>query len=567
MQRYPEHSERRRVTLDGSWRFAWLGDADIDSLDPADLEANDIAAVPGCFDTAGELIGQRGVALYRARVDFPPGPARLVFGGLGLYARVFVDGREAGVCRTPYSTLGYDLELAGDEHLVEVLLDNRYDDENRVPLFRPNYDFYGYGGIYRSVTLESRPALGVERVKVDTLDPKRGRVRLEIRLGGHARRRPRELKFSYRFDRGAFAEKTLPVENDRVVFETRVPNARVWSPDSPELHTVTVDIDGDRCVERFGLRTITTRGRDLLLNGKPLRLLGVNRHEAHPNFGPVQPLQLMVDDIRWLKELGANFVRGAHYQLNPEFLECCDEAGLLVWHESLAWGLKESSLKRPGVVRALEQSTRAMARESLNHPCVALRAFANECASDTPVGRRVYEKLVRVLRDEDPVGLVSFASSRFEEDICLDLVDVISFNPYPGWITHLDPDGSDYSKNIRSRIDELARNFSKGPCADKPMLISEAGACGVWGRRDRARAQWSEEFQADYFEHVIRAVLDNPRYVGITLWQMLDCRSFVNTGPIRNKPFGYNLAGLLDEYRRPKLSFDAVKDLYRRALN
>ena len=64
-------------------------------------------------------------------------------------------------------------------------------------------------------------------------------------------------------------------------------------------------------------------------------------------------------------------------------------------------------------------------------------------------------------------------------------------------------------------------------------------------------------------EAAVDAVLANPRYCGVTLWQMIDCKSFVNSGQIRCKPRGFNCAGLLDEYRRPKLAFDTVKRLFR----
>lgn len=182
---------------------------------------------------------------------------------------------------------------------------------------------------------------------------------------------------------------------------------------------------------------------------------------------------------------------------------------------------------------------------------------------------------MQTLRDADSSRLISYASNRFEKDLCFDLADIISINPYPGWIGGRAPvDEADKIKiwatpslsRIRPEFDRLAEYFSTHPqYAQKPLLVSESGACGIYGIRDRARSQWSEEFQQDYFDEAIRAVLDNPRYLGTTLWQMIDCRSFANVGPeIRTKPRGYNNAGLLDEYRRPKLAFDTVKSLYER---
>ena len=113
-------------------------------------------------------------------------------------------------------------------------------------------------------------------------------------------------------------------------------------------------------------------------------------------------------------------------------------------------------------------------------------------------------------------------------------------------------------------MDRWADYFSAPQFAQKPLLVSESGACGIYGIRSRERAQWSEEYQSDYFATAIEAILGNPRYSGITLWQMFDCKSYTLCGQIRTKPRGFNCAGLLDEYRRPKLAFDTVKALFRR---
>jgi len=93
--------------------------------------------------------------------------------------------------------------------------------------------------------------------------------------------------------------------------------------------------------------------------------------------------------------------------------------------------------------------------------------------------------------------------------------------------------------------------------------MTEIGTCALWGFHDYGRSQWSEEFQSDYDEAACHAVLGNPRFAGIALWQMFDSKSYVNVGAIRGKPRGMNCAGLVDEYRRPKLAFETVRAIYR----
>ena len=562
MNRFPIRPDRYAKILDGLWDFAWLGDISTDQFNPSDVRCTETASVPGCFDTAGIRIGKRGAAVYRLRVEFPEGPARLTIGGLGLYGKIYWDSQLLREVKIPYSTIACDISCSGGVHTLTILVDNRFGDERKVPIFKPYADFYGFGGIYRSVKLEQLPEkIRIDRVKVETTDLATGRVRLKLLLEGNDSL-PEKISFRYHFDYEQDIEVEAPVRNASAEIECTVPHFKIWSPESPNLHTVSVQVQGDRITERFGLRTITVQGQKILLNGKPLQIRGVNRHQSHPNFGPVEPGQLIMDDISWLKELNANFIRGAHYQQNPEFLEFCDQNGLLVWNESLGWQQPESDAENPETVALLAEATRIMVHESFNNPSVILYGFCNESCSHTPSGRKLYQKLVETIRSEDSTRLVTYASNHADNDLCFDLVDVISINSYPGWIPREFDWVADVFSGIRQDFDYWAEFFSQPQYNGKPLLISESGACGLFGVRDRMRAQWSEEFQADYFHDAVIAVLENPRYCGTVLWQMFDCRSYVNVGVVRTKTRGYNCAGLLDEYRRPKLAFDTVKQLF-----
>ena len=104
--------------------------------------------------------------------------------------------------------------------------------------------------------------------------------------------------------------------------------------------------------QRFGVRQVGTADGRVTLNGKPVYLKGVNRHEAHYEFGVTTPVQLMYEDVQNLKDLGGNFIRGSHYAQCDQFLQVCDELGVLVWEESLGWGNKPQQLKDPEIVTA-----------------------------------------------------------------------------------------------------------------------------------------------------------------------------------------------------------------------
>ena len=97
----------------------------------------------------------------------------------------------------------------------------------------------------------------------------------------------------------------------------------------------------------------------------------------------------------------------------------------------------------------------------------------------------------------------------------------------------------------------------------KPVIVSEMGCCGIYGQHDEAGAQWTEEFQAGYLAKVIDTVTASPEIAGITLWQMNDAKSYHRSGAsIRCKPLSQNLAGVYDQYRRPKLAAQTVAEKF-----
>lgn len=563
MKVYPLYPGRPSENLDGAWDFRWLGNIEIDTLKPDGIEYNDLMAVPGVFDTCPEYFGKRGVGVYRKKISFKTvrnSKLRLKIGALGLYAGIWWDNKDIGSYKLPYSGINYDfISDAGEFHELAIAVDNRFD-KSRSPLFSPNFDFYAYGGIYRSIELQKLPDFYLERVQVTTLDPANGKVRLTIKLGGEV---PPELNFSLSFDQGKKLLFNESVSDEKIVVEQTVPNFKIWSPESPNLHTVTVAAKDDSIVERFGIRTVTTEKQQIILNGKPIYLKGVNRHESHPEFGPVQSTPLMIEDLHLLKDLGCNFIRCVHYPQDQAFLDLCDEFGILVWQESMGWNNSEEDAVNPLFSALQINQTKLMVQNSINHPSVILWGFMNECCSETEGGKKLYMELSKTIKTEDPDFLVTYASSKKEKDLCFEFADVIAMTMYPGWIEALNGWTVPSSSLIEAFVNGKAAFTDREDLKNKPFIVAEIGVCALYGCHDRGKAQWSEEYQADYFEEACRCIMNNPRYAGLALWQMFDTRSYVNAGEVRGKPRGFNCAGLLDEYRRPKMAYDKVKEIYR----
>ncbi len=258
------------------------------------------------------------------------------------------------------------------KHVMLIAINNQCD-VKWIPQFRPGCDFYAYGGIYYDLTLQILPKFHFERVKVSVLDLDAGRVGLDISFGGNF---PERTALSISFDNSETFTANCEIVEGHAYFEAKIPIPRVWAPETPHLHCVRCEMEGDSITERFRLRTVEVCGRNLLLNGKPLKLLGFNRHEHHPDFGYTLPDAIHVNDLMLMKKCGCNFIRGSHYPQNQ---------GFLIWEESLAWGKKPAEKMLDPVFREAERKNiTAMIRESINHPSVILLGFCNECASNEP---------------------------------------------------------------------------------------------------------------------------------------------------------------------------------------
>jgi len=541
------------LSLNGSWDFRFEEGKSYREAGTAAFEATETMPVPACYDMTPRYLCKRGSGLYRKTftLDRAVENAWLVIDGMGLTGRFEIDGRDLGVHPYPYAKLEIPTgPLAAGSHTIFAVLDNRFD-WSYQKLARPYYDFYCFGGFYHGVSLKTDN----RRFFVRTRDYTAGRV--EIEAAGFASK-----DFSARLVIDATNAVEATFKDGRAT--VTVPGCRLWSPESPALHTVAFD----GVSARFGVRAIETRGKEILLNGKPLYLKGANRHESHPTFGAATPEALMVTDIQNLKSLGGNFFRGCHYQQAQRFLDLCDEMGVLVWEESLGWGngshseMAKCELTNEVFCAQQVQETREMVRASFNHPSVVIFAFMNEFASQSKPGKALADKLIDAIRAEDSGRLVTFACSHTWDDISNEKTDLVSFNTYPGWIGSDAGSPEHLKRMIREGVDTVVRRFRKLYPA-KPIIVSEMGTCGIYGHHDPAGAQWTEEFEAEYVGDVLDVVFANPEITGMTIWQFTDARSYHRGGAtIRTKPFAENLAGLYDGYRRAKAVVPVVREKF-----
>ena len=564
----------------GSWSFRFEEGKSIEETAGAAFTATDTMVVPGCYDTMPQWLLKRGTGLYRRSftLDRPVENAWLVVDGMGLRGRFEIDGRDLGIHPYPYVRLELETgPLAAGEHTLFAALDNRFDWATNK-LARQYYDFYLHGGFYHGVRL----VFDNRKLFVRTRDIATGEVEIEA-----VNFAERDFDATLLFDGRNKVAATFRDGRATV----RVPDFRLWSPESPNLHTVGIVHNSSLVTRhsslradvsaRFGIRQIEARDRKIWLNGKPIFLKGVNRHEAHMEFGAATPETQMLRDLQLIKGLGANFVRGAHYQQAPRFLDLCDELGVLVWEESLGWGNGQpytqsldgiDELADTAFVEAQVRQTRELVRASINHPSVVIAGFLNECASNREECKALVERLVATIRAEDTGRLVTFATNcGWFHDICNAKTDILSFNTYPGTIPNQPGLPDELAEKVRNLdphgegtagFNIVARHFRE-QYPDKPIIVSECGCGALYGCHDPMASVGSEEFQEEYLRDILEAIRDNPDIVGYAVWQFADTRSYHRNSNLHNgKLFGVSIAGIFTHDRQPKKAVETVRRFF-----
>jgi len=311
----------------------------------------------------------------------------------------------------------------------------------------------------------------------------------------------------------------------------------------------------DDLIERVGFREISVCGKKLLLNGKPVRILGFNRHEAYNSLGCSIPLQAMARDIALIKETGANSVRTCHYPNDEMFLDLCDETGLLVWEEAHARGFDEEWMKNPNLIPQSLDCIEEMIENHYNHPSIYCWGIFNECASHTEFGRECYKALYDKISSMDKSRPKTSASNNPHTDLCYDLEEMVSVNIYPRWYTF-------NSTDIQKTVNGLKKHMEETQNEDKPLIISEIGAGAIYGYRNENQCKWSEEGQAKILDAQLTACLENEDVCGLYVWQFCDCR--VDESWFYGRPGCNNNKGIVDEFRRKTLAFNVVKDIFHK---
>jgi beta-galactosidase len=376
------------------------------------------------------------VSLYRRHFQLPAAlrgrRVFLDFGGVMTAAIVTINGQRLGEYRGGYTPFSFELtphlNWRGDNVIaVEVDSTERKD----IPPFGGEIDYLTFGGIYRDVVLRVVPSTFIENVFARGRDVLGSNRRLDVRcfLDSKGTSAPRKLVVELRDGDRVVTTNDLAVvvaapHYDLTLNELRA--IELWDPGNPKLYNVRVLLsEGDRVIDhyqtRIGFRDARFTPDGFFINGKHLKLRGLNRHQTFPFVGQAMPARVQRRDA-WIlrKELKCNTVRTSHYPQSPHFLDACDELGLLVFEEIPGWQHIGDQQWQDLSVQYVEE----MIRRDWNHPSIILWGVRVNESRDDHIFYTRTNKLAHSLDDTRQTGGVRF---RYDSE---QLEDVYTMNDF-----------------------------------------------------------------------------------------------------------------------------------------
>lgn len=346
----------------------------------------------------------------------------LDFDGAMLVSTVYLNGVLLGEHKGGFSPFSFDIteHVSPGENLLTVHLDST--EREDVPPYGGRVDYLTFGGLYRDVFLRIVDTYHIASVFVRPLDVLTSpRLEADVQLSQY---KPglRVEGVLHDQDGNNITRLTQDVSAETMTLQfSELSDITLWSLENPALYTLHLTLlHHDRGVDqqdiRFGFRTAEfCDDGHFYLNGTPLKLFGLNRHQTYPYIGGAAPERLQQLDAEILKyELGCNIVRTSHYAQSPHFLSRCDEIGLLVFEELAGWQHIGDEAWQALVLEDLQ----AMIERDRNHPSIILWGVR---VNESPDCETLYTQTNALAHKLDPTrqtgGVRNFIRSQFLEDV------------------------------------------------------------------------------------------------------------------------------------------------------
>jgi len=508
--------------------------------------------VPGDFNSqVPELKYYEGNIWYQRIFEAKEKDGRqqfLYFAGASYETKVWLNGLEVGRHEGGFTPFQFNIteQLKDGVNDLVVLVNN---DRRPDGIPAMNFDWWNYGGLLRDVFFINRPAVHIRDYKVD-LKPGGDGIAGYVQLEGASS--PQEVVLTIG---GLDARRALTTDAKGFASFEIAASPELWTPGNPKLYPVTISTGPDRINDEIGFRTIAVKGTEILLNGKPVFLKGVNFHEEIPQrLGRAYSEADAAMILSEVKALGCNFIRTSHYPQNEHIVRAAEKMGLLIWEEIPIW--QGIDFTNPEIFKKAEKMLRDMIYRDKNRAAVIIWSVANETKPSDDRDKMLIG-LVELCHELDGTRLVgaAFDNPRYDkatstfrlEDKLADAVDVVGVNKYMGWYQPFPVEPGQIKWEV---------------AAGKPLIFSEFGAEALFGKRgpDDVAHDWSEDYQAAVYRRNLEMFRNIPNLRGTIPWVLFDFRSPYRCHQTYQN--GWNRKGLVCDKGQRKMAWQVIKEYY-----
>lgn len=559
-------------SLNGPWNYSFNGGPSGKVAVPHTWNAEDAAdGVKGKRGDAKSVNSdayRRGSAVYSRTLPVVPKPGKRYFlrgGGASIVSEVSVNGKPAGRHEGAFTAFCYEITplLKKGANTVSVLVDNTHRDH----IAPQRGDFSMFGGLYRPVELIETDCVCIDPlfyassgVFITTKSLNKSRAEVEVKTLLSASGKPGDVEVAVDVldmkGRKA-AGKTVKVpaaekKNLEVPVTLAIANPVLWAGvRNPYLYRVKVSIrtaDGqtDEVVQPLGLRTVSIDPKQgFVLNGKPMRIRGVSRHQDVQGKGWALSPEDEALDIWLIAEMGADGLRTGHYSASANVYDLCDKTGLVVWSEVPNVNLVRDTPE-------FRENNRLQAREMIyqhwNHPSICMWGIFNEIGHQPEAASKGVDmeaeltELNKFVKETDPSRMTVGASNQPGRKKLNNIPDHIAFNSYPGWY-------GGGPETMKGNLNGFIRDH-----ASKGVAISEYGHGASTGmhenppKRPSPTGFWHpEEWQTHAHEINYKCIKERPEIWGSFIWNMFD---FGSASRFEGESPGINDKGLVTYDRK-----------------
>jgi beta-galactosidase len=482
---------------------------------------------------------------YQKVIAYEPGfdgrEVSVVFDAAMADAVVYLNGVEIIAHKDGYTPFEARLtpHMKAGDNLLTVKIDGSENPE--IPPFGGQIDYLTYAGIYRDVWLKVTSPVAIANVKIETpdalADEKTVRARVFI-ADPTGKGTSGTVRVTVRDESGLeVASGAANVSDSTVTVElSGIREAQLWDIDDPVLYTLAAELETshgkDRVESRFGFRTAEYTVDGFFLNGRNLKLRGLNRHQAWPHLGYAMGRRGQEKDADILKfDLRCNIVRTSHYPQSKWFLDRCDEIGLLVFEEIPGWQhIGGKAWQQESI-----ENVRRMIERDWNHPSIIIWGVRINESQDNHDFYAETNRLARELDSTRQTGGVRFITdSELLEDVYTMNDFILGQEEMPG--------------RNRERVVLRPQSETTGLKHKVPYMITEYN-----GHMYPTKRFDQEQRQAEHVTRhllILNAAAGDPSISGSTGWCMYDYNTHRDFGS--GDRICYH--GVLDMYREPKFA-------------